>query len=316
MNNSLKISNNGIGGRVAIMVVSLAILVLALVSGPAGAATVTDEIGRRVEVPDRPARIITLSPSLTEIVFALGLGDRLVGVTRWSDVPAEAKKLPQVGAYISPNLELIVSQAPDLVLANYEGNPPWVVEKLTQAGIAVYVTQPSTPQALPASIRRLGRVCGAPVAGERLAREMEAGFARVENLVSKARPVKCLLLVGRNPAVAAGTESFHGRLLKLAGGDNAAAGAPGTWPRLSLEYVVKSRPEVIILSTMERGAEASELLAHWRSVPGLDEKSGVRIEIVSSDLLDRPGPRMIAGLEALARAIHPDLFPNKGQAKQ
>jgi len=313
VNYQVKHIGGGMVGRVGALAAAWAMVAWLLVPGPARAASVTDEIGRRVEVPDRPARIIALSPSLTEIVFALGLGDRLVGVTHWSDVPARARRLPKVGAYISPNLELIVSQAPDLVLANYEGNPPWVVDKLTKAGIAVYVTRPDTPQALPRSISRLGRVCGAPAAGERLAGEMEAGFVRIANLVSQAEPVKCLLLVGRNPVVAAGTESFHGRLLKMAGGENAAAGAPGNWPRLSLEYVVKSRPEVIILSTMERGAEARELLAHWRSVPGLDRQSGVRIGIVSSNLLDRPGPRIIAGLEALARAIHPGLFKTESK---
>lgn len=297
--------------RATLVTALTGLLCLALVAPPARAAEVVDEIGRRISIPDRPERIIALSPSLTEILFALGLGEKVVGVTRWSDMPAEACRLPKVGAYISPNLEMIASLTPDLVLANREGNPPWVVDKLSRAGIAVFVTRPDTPLALPASIRRLGAVCGAPDAGERLAAKLETEFAGVQRAVAGTAPVHCLLLVGSKPVVAAGEKSFHGRLLGLAGGDNAAAGVTVTWPRLSMEYVVETRPELIIISTMERGSNARKIIEYWRSVPGLGVGEGCRIETVPSDLLDRPGPRLGAGLKALARAIHPELFKGR-----
>ncbi|RJX29231.1 MAG: cobalamin-binding protein [Desulfarculus sp.] len=274
----------------------------------ASARVVTDEMGRTVRVPERPQRLIGLTPSLTELLFALGLGDKIVGATTWADYPEAARRLPRVGAYVAPNLERIVSLAPDLVLANREGNPPWSVNKLAALGIPVYVTVPSDPGRLPAGLERLGDICGAPVAGRRLAQKMRAQFAEVARRLQGAPPRPTLLVIGSRPLVAVGPNNMNHRLLELAGGRNVAASTSQRWPRLNLEYVIAAKPQVIIISTMDRGQDLERELAYWRGLPGVGDRPGVRVEWVSSDLIDRPGPRLGQGLEDLARAIHPERF--------
>jgi len=290
------------------------LLLMVFLTSPAWAAAVIDEIGRTVEVPDQPRRIIALTPSLTEIVFALGLGDKVVGATIWSDYPPPARRLPKVGAYIAPNLEQIAALAPDLVLANREGNPPWVVEKLAQAGIPVFVHWPDDPQRLPESFIRLGQVCGAPQAGAALAADLKRQYELISRKLAEAVPVPTLLVIGNQPLISVGRESFHGRLLDMVKAENIAARAPGPWPRLSLEYVVESQPQVIIVSTMERGQNLEKELTYWRGLPGFSNRIGFRVESISSDLIDRPGPRLGQGLKELARLVHPDFFgPEKEQ---
>lgn len=286
-----------------------ACLLLAGAPAPASARVVTDEMGRRLQVPDQPRRLLGLAASLTEILFALGLGDRVVGATTWADWPPAARKLPRVGSYVSPNLERIVALAPDLVLATREGNPPWVVHRLAAAGIPVYVTVPTDPARLPASLARLGAVCGVPQAGRRLAARLQAQFDQVARRLQRVRPRRTLVVIGRRPLVSVSDQTINGKLIAMAGGINLAAGLPGRWPRLSLEYVVASRPEVIIVSTMERGQNLARELAYWRNLPGVGDRPGVRVAAVNSDITDRPGPRLGLGLTALARAIHPERFP-------
>ena len=280
--------------------------------GRAGAATVTDETGRTVTVPDRPERIIGLTPSLTEILFALGLGDRVVGATTWADYPEQARQLTRVGDYVSPNLEQVVVLKPDLVLANQEGNPDWAVEKLEAAGIAVYVTRPVDPLQLPESLRRLGEICGAPDEGRHLSARLQNMFDTVRSRLEGVALKPTLLLIGHNPMVSVGSDTFNGKILVLAAADNIAAGAPGHWPRLSLEYVLEMQPQVVVVSTMDKGSDVEKQLDFWRNLPGLKGRPGLRVGSIESDLIDRPGPRLELGLDRLVRLIHPELFDDEG----
>lgn len=294
---------------------SLAGLLLLAPLAVAQTRTVRDEMGRQVRVPANPQRIIGLTPSLTEILFGLGLGPQVVGATTWADYPAAAHRLPRVGAYVSLNLEKIVSLAPDLVLASREGNPPWAVHKLDTLGIPVYVTVPADPRKLPASLARLGRICGAPAAGRKMAQKMQAQFDGVARRLQGIRPRPTLMVIGSRPLVAVGPGTMNHRLLRLAGGRNVAAATGQRWPRLNLEYVIAAKPEVIVLSTMERGQNLARDLAYWRGLPGVGDRPGVRVEWVSSDLIDRPGPRLGQGLRDLARLIHPERFPPQPEAR-
>ncbi len=285
------------------------LLAVLLVPGAVSAGVFTDELGRRVELPDSPQRIVCLTPSLTEIVFALGLGDRVTGVTTWSDYPPEALEKTKVGDYISPNLEQIAALAPDLILANREGNPPWVVEKLEQAGLSVFVTWPGDPVDLPASLELIGRVCGAPESGRAMALKMQGKFDEIAALLKDAPEVPTLLVIGNRPVVSVGGKSFHGKLLDMVRAKNLAEQVSVNWPRLTMEFVIEAQPEVVIVSTMERGQNLDKEISFWRDAPGLKGRPGFRVESISSDLLDRPGPRLMQGLEKLARLVHPDRFP-------
>lgn len=301
--------------RLLSIVLGLALLaVLAAQPTWAGDSLVTDEMGRQVEVPEQPQRIIGLTPSLTEVLFALGLGDKVVGATTWADYPPAARKLPRVGAYVAPNLEQIVALKPDLVLANKEGNPPWVVHRLAAMGIPVYVTVPVAPRELPASLAKLGAVLGAPQAGRRLAAELKAQFAEVARRLKGAKPRPTLLVIGSRPLVSVGSQTMNHRLLQMAGGYNVASASPQRWPRLNLEFVVEAKPQVIILSTMERGQNLGRELDYWRTLPGVGDRPGVRVVSIQSDIIDRPGPRLGLGLMKLAALIHPERFvPEKAR---
>ena len=286
-------------------------LLLFLAALPAQARMVTDEMGRQVEVPDNLQRLIGLTPSLTEVIYALGLGDRVVGATTWADYPPAARKLTRVGPYVSPNLERILALKPDLVLANKEGNPPWVVERLSELGAPVYVTVPVAPKQLPHSMERLGDLLGAPKAGRRLARKLREEMAEVAQRLKDATPRSTLMVIGSRPLVSVGEQTMNHYLLTMAGGANIAAGVNQRWPRLNLEYIIEAKPQVIILSTMERGQNLESDLAYWRTLPGVGDRPGVRVEWISSDLIDRPGPRVGQGLKNLARLIHPERFPQE-----
>jgi iron complex transport system substrate-binding protein len=286
-------------------------------AGAASARVVTDEMGRKVEVPDRPKRIIGLIASLVETVYALGLGERMAGATTWCDYPEAARKLPRVGSYTAPNLERIVELAPDLVLATRVGNPSWVVDKLTAAGIPVYVTVSQDPRKVPDSLAKLGLVCGAEKQGKELARRMREQFAAMEKRLKDAPLKPTLLIIGSRPLISVAKGTLNHELLVMAHAKNISGDTPGPWPRLSLEFVVQARPQVVILSTMERGQQLERELAFWRTMPGVGDRPGVRVVSINSDLTDRPGPRLGQGLEALARAVHPERFTadKPGKAK-
>ncbi|MCB2192012.1 MAG: cobalamin-binding protein [Deltaproteobacteria bacterium] len=286
-------------------------LLVCLAAAPVFARTVTDEMGRKVQVPENPQRLIGLTPSLTEVIYALGLGDKAVGATTWADYPPAARKLTRVGPYVSPNLERILALKPDLVLVNKDGNPPWVVERLSALGVPVYVTVPGTPKQLPASMERLGKLLGVPQAGSRLARRLREEMAKVAKRLKGATPRSTMVVIGSKPLVSVGEGTMNHYLLTMAGGANIAAGVNQRWPRLNLEYIIEAKPQVIIISTMERGQNLERDLAYWQSLPGVGDRPGVRVEWISSDLIDRPGPRVGQGLEDLARLIHPERFPQE-----
>jgi iron complex transport system substrate-binding protein len=258
---------------------------------------------------------VSLIASHTEVLFALGLGERVVGVSTWSDYPPAARQLPKVGDFSAPNLERIVALRPDLVLATREGNPPWAVERLEAVGVPVYVTVPVDPRRVPAELARLGEVCGAPAAGRRLAERLEGRYQAIDRRLAGAERRRVLMVIGSRPLVSVSRGTLNHELIEMARGLNVAADAPGPWPRLSLEFVIQAEPEVVVLSTMERGQELVQALARWRAMPGVGDRPGVRVVGVNSDLIDRPGPRLGKGLEELARAIHPERFGEEGAGR-
>ena len=277
-------------------------------SGAARAGTFTDYLGRQVKVPDHPQRIITLVPSLTEVVYALGLGNRMAGSVSYSYYPPQAAKLPQVGDYMRPNLERIAALNPDLVLAYNLSNPTWVWERLTALGIPVYVCGSSTLQSLPGDLAKLGAVCGRPQEGRRLADKLTSEFDRVARRLEGAPMRPTLVVVGSDPIFSVGKNTLHHHLIEKAHGLNVAAAAPGAYPQLNREYIVAVKPQVVVLTTMGYGALPPDQLEYWKHLPGLASRPGYRVEVILSDLIDRPGPRLGQGLEALARAIHPERF--------
>jgi len=282
-------------------------LVLTLLTAPAEALTVTDQTGRRIVLPELPARIISLVPSVTEILFSIGAQDRLVGVTDFCDYPAEARRKPRVGGMLAPSLEGMVSLKPDLVVVTTAGNRQETFEQLERLKIPVYVVNPVTVADVLDLVARLGRLADRGDAADRavaaLRERMQAVAARVEG---RSRP-RVLYVLWPEPLIVPGKGSLVSELIALAGGASVTADQGQGYPRMSLEAAVGRTPEVIILARhgSRVGPAAREQWQRLESMPAI--KSG-RLYMADGDLMHRYGPRVVVGLESLARIIHPEIF--------
>lgn len=297
----------------------LALLIIALVGcagakAPEGAVpkpvSVVDDAGRTVEIAKMPPRIVSLAPSNTEILFALGLGDRVVGVTDFCDYPEEAKAIEQVGTYFEPNIEKIFSLSPDLVLAIAD-LPEDIIAKLEELGIPAPILNPSDLEGILADIQLVGKATGAEKEAEALVAEMRGRIAVVTEKASevKERPMVFCEIDATDPSKpwATGPGSFMDAMIRLSGGANVAADAESPWVQLSAEEIIAKDPEIIILADSKYGVTAESV----RERPGWEVITAVKegaIFNIDDDLISRPGPRIVDGLEAVAKIIHPELF--------
>jgi iron complex transport system substrate-binding protein len=288
------------------LVIMIGVLMI-LSAGAAPCETFKDALGREVHIPEAPQRIVPLAPSLTEILYDLGLGDRVVGVTNHCNYPPEAALKPKVGSYINLNAEMIVSLAPDLVLGTVDGNEKIVVELLERARIPVYVVNPRNVREAVETVAVLGEVCGVREKGKSLSLALSARVNRVVTKTSGLENPLVFLQIHLHPIMSVNSRTIHHDLLRLAGGRNMTAGEPITYPRISIEEVIQRQPEIILISSMESGGrfeKAREGWLKWTSIPAV--KNG-RVHLIDSDLIDRPSPRVVEGLESMARLIHPEI---------
>jgi iron complex transport system substrate-binding protein len=278
----------------------------------AGAVQEPERIANRAAIPQR---IVSLAPSVTETVFALGFGDRLVGVTTYCDYPAEARKLPKIGGFMSPSLEVIVAQRPDVVIGVSSATDPVKAREMERLGLKVNLISLATVGDILSSIKSISRLLGDPQAGEKLARNITRQFDEVKKRVARAPRRSTLLAVGLRPLVAVGGRNFIDELITLAGGENIAGNAAQPWLNLPDEYVIAKAPQVIIEAGM--GSDRSGSAEHWadlKSIPAVKER---RVYSYPSDKILRPGPRIGEGLEEIARLVHPECFaqPKSGVSK-
>ncbi len=274
---------------------------------------VTDALGRAVELTAPAGRIVSLAPSNTEIVFAFGAGDKLVGRDDYSDYPAEAANVPSVGSlYPKVNAEAIIALKPDLVLAGGITNPD-DVKALADLGLKVYAAHNATTlDDIYADILAIGQLIGQAAEAEKLVADMKARVQVVTDKTSQLadKPKVFYEIDATDPAKpwTAGPGSFIDQLLTLAGGANVGAAAKDQYYQISLEELVAQDPEVIILGSFTFGGQTPELV---KARVGWDKIAAVKNDAVHTfddNLVSRPGPRVADGLEALARLIHPELF--------
>lgn len=261
----------------------------------------------------RPRRIVSLAPSITETVFALGLGERLVGVTTYCDYPAQTEKIPKVGGFMNPSLEAIVARQPDLILGVKGATDPVSARELERLGLNVRLISLATVGEILSAFKDIARLLGNPAAGEKLAAKISAQIDRVKQRVAPAPRRSVLLAVGLRPLVAVGGKNFIDELITLAGGENIAGDASQPWLNLPDEWVVAKAPQVIIEAGM--GSERAESARRWRdlkSIPAVQEK---RVYAYPSDKILRPGPRIGDGLEEIARLVHPECFAESKNRK-
>lgn len=267
---------------------------------------VTDEAGKTMRVPARIDRFISLAPNLTEIVYAIGAGDRLVGNTTFCDYPPEAKRIAKVGDTLHPNLEKIIALRPQLVLVSTASQLEAFTKELDDHQIAVYVTDPHDLAAVLRSIQNLGDLLNETDKAEAIVSRLQQRSDAVQSAVKNTKPVSVFYQLSAEPLYTAGHDSFVTDLIHLAGGTSVTANVPGAWPKYSGESALAAAPEVIILPTGGAMGSANSSVAGVLSrSPAV--KNG-RVYRINDDYLSRPGPRSIDGLEEIARALHPEVF--------
>ncbi|MFA4886049.1 MAG: ABC transporter substrate-binding protein [Desulfotomaculaceae bacterium] len=281
-----------------------------VVSGSGFPLQITDDLGRQVTIKEAPQRIVSLAPAVTETLFALGLGDKVVGVTNYCDYPAEAKTKPKIGGFSTPSAELVVAAKPDLVLAttineNY-------VPQLENAGLTVVVIESlNLPQVLE-NMRLIGQVTGASDAANNLTADMQKRIdsitTKVSGLPDEQKPA-VYFEIWPDPLTTGGSKSFVNSLITMAGGKNIAGDVEQDWVNLSPEMVLARDPKVAILC---HHGSSLQTVEQFKSRKGWEQVSAIknnRIGLVSDEnTVVRTGPRVVEGFEYIARLIHPDLI--------
>ncbi|HEX9422975.1 MAG TPA: cobalamin-binding protein [Pyrinomonadaceae bacterium] len=266
-----------------------------------------DEAGRKVTIPARIERFVSLAPNLTEIAYAVGAGDRLVGNTTFCDYPPEAKNVVKVGDTLQPSIERILTLRPQLVLVSTASQLEAFTKQLNEHQIAVYVTDPRDLEGVFRSILSVGDLLNEPVAASELVKQLRARSERVERVVAGLPPVSVFFQLSGQPLYTAGKSSFVTNLIERAGGLSVTSDINEAWPRLSDEAALASRPEAVIMLSggAMGGAANTKVAAALKNSPAV--RNG-RVYVIDGDLLTRPGPRLVDGLEQIARALHPEGF--------
>lgn len=250
-----------------------------------------------------PSRVVALAPSLTEIVYGLGEGARLVGVCAQCDYPEAARDVPRVGGYLAPSVEAVLGVRPDLVLVVPSPGNREAVRALERAGVRVLVTADRTLDDLWSAIAEVARALGVPDRGEAMAASVRDHLDAVRSRVRGFSPRRVLLVVGHRPLIVAGGGTLQDELLEVAGGVNVAADAGAAFPQVPLELVVARAPDVILDAAMGTEAGGRELFAALETVPAVRDG---RIVPLAPDALFRAGPRVGDAAALLAAAIHPE----------
>ena len=269
-----------------------------------------DELGRHEVLPDQPHRIVCLAPSLAETVYALGLGDLVVGVTDFTDFPPEARSKPSVGSLDNPSVEKIISLHPDLVLAMGTLNREETVIQLERVGIPVYVVDPQGLPGIEASAQHVGDALNHSPDAARLLKHLEderlAVAARVKGLPRR----KVLVVVWYDPVITAGRRSFINDLIWAAGGESITDDMQQAWPEISLEEVVRRSPDCLVLVRGMRGevtAQGLKTHAGWDQLPALRDNRVMDVD----ERFIHPSPMAFDALQQLARELHPEAFRNQ-----
>jgi iron complex transport system substrate-binding protein len=272
---------------------------------------VVDQLGRTVVLDEPPQRIVSLAPSNSEILFALGLADRVVAVTDYCNYPPEAEAKPTIGGFSTPNIEEIVALSPDLVLATsrHEGK---IIPQLEGKGVTVFALNPTTLDEVLEAILVTGEIAGVTERASELVAGMqqriEAITGKTAGLSPEQRP-RTFYVLWHDPLKTAGSGTLQDELIQKAGGINIAREL-ADYANISLEVVVKENPEVIIAGA-GHGSGEDQTFQYAKAEPRLrdtDARRNNRIYAIDADLPSRQGPRIVEGLEMFARFIHPELF--------
>jgi iron complex transport system substrate-binding protein len=266
----------------------------------------------------QPQRIVSTAPSITEMLFALGLGDRVVGVTTFCHYPPEAMKKPKIGNYMRPDVEAVMALRPDLVIA--EKSMIRQAVSLPQLKLDVLEVDDATIPGICESLRIIGRTAGAEGRADTLCRGIQGGLDSLRKRTSRLHRPRVLFIVGRTPGriedlIAAGKASFLDELIQVAGGESIFRDAPSAYPKVGLEEVLARNPDVIIdMGEMARTVgvterDKSRVIRLWKQYPSLAAVRENRVFAVASDIFVVPGPRVVQAARQIAALLHPEIKP-------
>ena len=260
-----------------------------------------------------PQRIVSLAPSVTETLFALGAGSEVVGVSQYCNYPPAVRRLPRVGTYLTPNIEAIVGLRPTLVIGLGSSANLRAIRALEMMGLPTLMVEEGSLADLDRSISQIGKRIGRGTQAAKLIAEIHRYFASIEERLRNTDSPKVLMLVGHQPLVAVGGGNFLGQLIAMARGRNVADNSGQAWPRLSMEYVIATAPDVIIDGQM--GDDPAVPSNFWGQYPTIPAVRNHRLYGYNQDPMLLPGPRIGQSLEILAAMIHPELANSKPRSE-
>jgi iron complex transport system substrate-binding protein len=269
--------------------------------------TIVDSMGRNIIIESMPKRIVSSVPSNTEIVYALGKGDNLVGVSVYCNYPEAALSVEKIGDYNGPNIELIINLKPDVFLAAYIEDG--ALNQLENAGIKVVMVNPGNLAETYSTIEMIGNIIGASEEADNLLNKMKIKQNEIINKVKGYEKRTVFYEIWHEPLMTAGPGSFINELIQLANGKNIADDAESAYPEFSLERLISRNPQVYI--TADDGFKTAEDIFSRQGYINITAIKTGQLFMLNQDIVSRPGPRIIEGFEFIARAIHPEAFDDK-----
>jgi iron complex transport system substrate-binding protein len=260
-----------------------------------------------------PMRIVSLAPSVTETLFALGAGPEVVGVSQYCDYPPQVRDLPRVGSFLTPNLEAIIALRPTLVVGLELSSDVRQIRALNSMGYPVLLVSDDSLQQIETSIERVGARTNREDQARRLVAQIKSQIGAVQERLANVKPLRALMLVGHQPIVAVGSGTYLDELMRIARADNIAAASGEQWPHLSMEFIIAMRPEVILDGAM--GSDAASSNDFWEKYSTIPAVRDHRVEGYAEDPMLHAGPRVGQSLEIIARKIHPEVWQDARSAQ-
>jgi iron complex transport system substrate-binding protein len=271
------------------------------------ARTVTDEIGRSVNITPAPQRIVSLAPGITETLYALGLDDKIAGVTTFCDWPAAVCTKPRIGGFTNPSIEKIVSLKPDLIIATADGNRKDTVRQLERIGLSVYVTNPSDTDGILRSIVHIGEITNRKQDAGKLVEKLQKRLNNITVQIRHKRKPRVFFQIGLEPVVTAGKGTLINEVIERAGGVNVAGLDTARYPRYSAEGIMGAAPEIILFAPMVNDKEFTTGKIFWQKFRGVPAVKNNKIYPINTDLISRASPRIVDAIEKMALIFHPEI---------
>jgi iron complex transport system substrate-binding protein len=289
------------------LIIFVLTLIIASFSCESLAGEVKDETGRKVTVMSNPQRIISLAPGITETLYALNLGNKIVGVTNFCNWPAQVAQKPKIGGFINPSIEKIVALQPDLIIATADGNRKDTVQQLERIGLTVYVINQVDTAGILASILHIGEITSEKEVAVMLVGRLRQ---RLNNVTAQTRgkiKPRIFFQIGLDPVITSGSGTLINEVIGLAGGINIAGLDTARYPRYSPEGIIAGAPDIVLFAPMSGDREFAAVKNFWRKFKEIPAVKNNRIYPIETDLISRASPRIIDAIETMALIFHPEI---------